>query len=81
MKLTNLIVKKFGSDKLLHFLIAGWGAQIGTLINIPCGIIIALIIILLNWVKEKYWDSAFDIKDLVAAILGATLAIILACLL
>ena len=77
MKLTDNIVEKVGSDKLLHFLVAGWFTQIGSLINWQVAFAAMLIIIGLNYLKEIKWDSVTDYKDLYAAMAGSTLAFLI----
>lgn len=77
MKLTDKIVNTFGGDKLLHLLVAGWVTQIGTLINWWAALLIAIAVIGLNFVKEKYWDNVFDIKDLIAAGVGSFIAFVI----
>lgn len=77
MKLTNDLVKKVGSDKLLHFLIAGWATQIGTLMCWQMALFIGLLIIGLNYFKEVRWDDKADMKDLYAAIAGVAIAFVL----
>lgn len=77
MKLTDNLVKVIGYDKLLHFLIAGWATQIGTVFDWWIALIIAFVILALNYLKEKYWDSKFDILDLIAAFAGCAIAFII----
>lgn len=77
MKLTDNLVRKVGSDKLLHFLIAGWLTQVGALINWETSLIIAILVITLNYFKEIKWDTKADMQDLYMAIAGSFLAFIL----
>ena len=77
MKITDKLIDKFGSDKLLHFLVAGWLTQIATLLGFPCTIIVICLILLFSIIKEKLWDSTFDLKDIYAAILGSFVALLL----
>ena len=76
MNLTNKLVKKFGADKLLHFLL-GWvivsiGSPFGYI-----GIVIATFIAcLLSVIKEYKLDAVKDMKDLIAGCLGAAVSVI-----
>ena len=75
MKLTNWFVNKFGTDKMLHFMggalmvavlspFGWWGIAVGF-----------ILMLLLSFVKEKYFDSTFDVKDIIAATLGSIVAV------
>ena len=77
MKLTNWFVEKFGTDKMLHFMggalmvavlspFGWWGVAIGF-----------ILMLVLSFVKEQWFDSIFDKKDIIAATLGSIVAIIL----
>lgn len=70
MQLTNYLVNKFGSDKLLHFLLAAWltswFTDFGYAISLPA----AAAIFLLAWIKEKFLDDHFDHADLAASLGG-----------
>ena len=77
MNLTNWFVEKFGTDKMLHFLggalmvavlspFGWWGVAIGF-----------ILMLVLSFAKEQWFDSIFDKKDIIAATLGSIVAIIL----
>lgn len=77
MKLTNWFVEKFGTDKMLHFLggalmvsvlspFGWWGVAIGF-----------ILMLILSFAKEQWFDSIFDKKDIIAATLGGIVAIVL----
>ena len=78
---TDEIIRKFGADKVLHFL---GGALICAVVSIVmdvqegvtgwrtllvplAGLIVALFA---AWVKERFLDSSVDKKDLLATVLG-----------
>lgn len=82
MKLTDKLVAYFGTDKLLHFLIG----MIVPLLFVPLvniiniyGIITVvctgMLMIVLNFIKEKWLDSFFDWKDLIACVIGVIFSI------
>lgn len=77
MELTNWFVKKFGTDKILHFMggalmvavlspFGWWGVAIGF-----------ILMLVLSFAKEQWFDSVFDKKDIIAATLGGIVAIVL----
>ena len=78
---TDKIISKFGADKVLHFL---GGALICAVVSIVmdvqegitswrtllvplAGLIFALFA---AWVKERFFDSSVDKKDILATVLG-----------
>lgn len=78
---TDEIIRKFGADKVLHFL---GGALICAVVSIVmdvqegvtswrtllvplAGLIVALFA---AWVKERFFDSSVDKKDILATVLG-----------
>ena len=80
MKLVNNIIEKFGTDKVLHFLVGGWITSIFSpfgWVGIIIGITLTLI---LSLIKEQFLDSFFDWKDICAASIGSVIGGILACL-
>ncbi len=77
MKITDNIVKKFDSDKIMHYLVGAWIVAslsyfgwIGILIGV-------LITIIISFIKEKWLDTFFDKYDIFAALLGNVSSIIL----
>ena len=75
MELTNWFVKKFGTDKMLHFMggalmvavlspFGWWGVAIGF-----------ILMLVLSFAKEQWFDSVFDKKDIIAATLGGIVAV------
>lgn len=76
MKFINEIIKKYGVDKLLHFLGGGWIVSIFIpfeWISIILGILLMLIA---SFIKEKWFDNTFDKNDIIAACIGGTTSII-----
>lgn len=77
MKLTDKLISKYGADKLLHFTVSSLIVSYFSLINIYCAIISFIIILIMSYIKEKYLDNNFDKKDIIAAIFGGLLSIII----
>lgn len=77
MKLTDLIVNKFGSDKVMHF----FGGALITALLSPFGwfgILIGFIItLILSFIKEQYLDVTFEWGDIIAAICGSSLSTVI----
>lgn len=77
MKLTNLIIERFGSDKIIHFL---GGALIVALFGyfgwyaILIGIILTLLI---SFIKEIWLDDNFDYGDIIATIIGSIISFVI----
>ena len=70
MRFTDWIVEKVGSDKIMHFLGGAWITSLFSplgWIGIVIGIVLTLI---LSLIKERYLDSEFDFKDIIAASIG-----------
>ena len=61
---TDEIIRKFGADKVLHFL---GGALICAVVSIVMDVQEGLFA---AWVKERFLDSSVDKKDLLATVLG-----------
>ena len=77
MELTDWIVNKYGSDKVLHFL---GGALIVSILSYFgwMGVIVGTIITLvLSIIKEKYLDTMYDKVDIYGAMMGCTMSIII----
>lgn len=77
MYLSNWIVEKFGSDKVLHFLGGGWITSIFSpfgWIGIIIGVLITLV---LSLIKEQFLDSFFDWKDICAASIGSVISVLI----
>ena len=70
MKLTDWIVDKFGPDKVMHYLVAAW---ISAALS-PKGFFWLLAggfsVIVLNIVKERFFDGDFEVKDVYSASFG-----------
>lgn len=76
MKLTNFLVDKFGSDKLLHFLVTSWLVSEAKFFGtIP---MIFILVIILGFIKEFILDEKFDLHDIIASsFLGGLISVIL----
>ena len=77
MEIVDKILKRVGTDKILHALvgalIVAWN---GIFINILGGIIGWVIILILSVIKE-YLDIKFDLVDILYAMIGATISLFL----
>lgn len=77
MKLTDLIVKHFGSEKVMHFLGGAWIVALATPFG-WWGVLIGFIIaMLLSFAKEQWLDDNFEWCDILAACLGCTATVII----
>ena len=77
MKLTDRLVKAFGSDKLLHFFAATAASALAALFGLTALIITSAILIIASAYKEARLDTSPDYLDLAAAGLGILLTWIL----
>lgn len=76
MKLTDNILKKFGFDYCLHFLLGGWIVSLFSGFG-WVGLLIGVIVMeVLSYLKEKKFDLVFDKKDIIAANLGGAVAVV-----
>jgi len=70
MHIINNIIEQYGEDKMMHFLGGGWIVSMFSPFG-WIGIIIGIIIMLgISYIKEKYLDDIFDVKDIIAASIG-----------
>ena len=77
MKIIDDIVKKFGVDKILHFLGGGWITSAFSPIG-WWGILIGFIVMfVLSVLKEKFLDTFFDWTDIIAATCGSATAAVI----
>ncbi len=77
MEFINKIIEKVGIDKVLHFVCGGWITSIFTPFG-WCGVVVGTIYtFIISVIKEKYLDDHFDWKDIIAAMLGCGVSIIL----
>ena len=75
-RLTNWFVDKFGADKMLHFLVGAWITSISTYFG-WYGIIPAFLIVFsLSYVKEEFLDSKFEPDDIMAAMIGCVVSVL-----
>ena len=71
MKFIDDLIKKFGDDKVEHYLGGGWIVALATPFG-WCGVIVSSIFTLaISLFKEQYLDDKFDVWDIVAAMAGA----------
>ena len=77
MKLIDNIINKFGSDKILHFLVGGYLTCLFALFGWVSFIVGFLITMFLEFVKEKWFDTVFDKKDFIATLLGSLFTVII----
>ena len=77
MKWVDDILDKYGTDKVLHFLggfaITSACALFG-LFSAGIGVVTTAV---LSWVKEQYLDDEFDANDIIAALMGSGVAVVL----
>lgn len=76
MKLTNWLISKIGSDKLLHFLGGAWITSIPSVFG-WFGILIGVILTILLSIVKELIDTTFDWKDICAAMIGSTTSTII----
>lgn len=77
MKLIDNIINKFGSDKILHFLVGGYLTYLFALFGWVSFIVGFLITMFLEFVKEKWFDTVFDKKDFIATLIGSLFTVII----
>lgn len=74
--ITDLIVKKFGTDKLLHFLVGGWFVCLFGKFEWYWSLIALLFIIVISFIKEKWLDKNFELNDIIAGGLGGLISFV-----
>lgn len=74
MKLTDKIMGKYGADKLLHFLVAGWIVSLFSSFGFVPMLVSTIIVVALSIVKERCWDEYEDWDDMFAALCGIALS-------
>lgn len=74
MKLTDSIVSKFGSDKVMHFLGGGYIVALGALFGLWGAVTTFIITFIISYVKEQWLDTEFDWGDIFAAMGGGTIS-------
>lgn len=63
MKFTDNLIKKFGVDKLLHFLVAAWVVAELKIYGVAFGCLGFIAILILAFAKEKWFDKEFSAED------------------
>ena len=76
MSLTDKLVNWFGSDKLLHLLVAAWLTSWFTDFGFAIALAGGFFVFLLAYVKEKFLDDHFDQEDLAASFMGIIIEIV-----
>jgi hypothetical protein len=77
MKLTDKLVERFGVDKLLHFFVAAWLVSECKAFGIGVGCIAWIVVVVLSWIKEDFFDDHVDARDIFAGALGGFVSIAL----
>lgn len=77
MELVDNIIKKYGSDKVIHFVCGGWITSVFSLFGLWSTIIGVLFTFIISFVKEKYLDDFFDKKDIIAAMVGSGISVLI----
>lgn len=71
MKKLNDFVARFGTDRVLHFLVAAWFVSQFEIFGIWWVILSLPIVFGLSILKEKKFDESADKKDIIFAMAGA----------
>lgn len=69
MKLIDNILKKFGVDKILHFLVGALTTAIGAMIDEVAMFVFAVLLFIVSVAKEGI-DNTFDFKDVIFSLYG-----------
>ena len=77
MKLIDNIINKFGSDKIPHFLVGGENAEFNSIISLAERDNYHIIDDIVEFAKEKWFDTVFDKKDFIATLLGSLFTVII----
>ena len=80
MKLIVDIIEKFGTDSVLHFMGGGWIVSMFTPLGCVGTLIGFVIMFVLSYIKEKYFDDYFDWNEIFAASLGGGVSILICAL-
>lgn len=77
MRLVDTLINKFGSDKILHFLVGGYLTCLFGLFG-WVGLVVGFIVTMfLEFAKEKWLDTVFDKKDFLATFAGSMVTIVI----
>ena len=77
MKLTDKLVEKVGVDKLLHFFVAAWVVSECKAFGIGVGCIAWIVVVVLSWIKEDFFDDHVDARDIFAGALGGFVSLLI----
>ena len=78
MKLTDDLVNKYGTDKLLHLAFGGWFVALFSIINFWCGLAAIVVLLALSVLKETKLDKFADWMDVTFAMGGGTVSFLVA---
>lgn len=71
------LMHKYGIDKTLHFTLGGWLVSLFSPLGILAMTIAYVVLLIISIVKEKMLDAYADKKDIVAAMIGGTIAYVI----
>jgi hypothetical protein len=71
------IINELGMNRLLHFFVGAFAVAMVSPLNLYWVIGMAIVVIGASYVKERFIDKVFDIKDFIASILGVLIAMII----
>jgi hypothetical protein len=77
MRLTDKLVENVGVDKLLHFFVAAWLVSECKAFGIGVGCIAWIVVVVLSWIKEDFFDEQVDARDIFTGALGGFISIAL----
>ena len=77
MKLTDKLVEKVGVDKLLHFFVAAWLVSESKSFGIGVGCIAWIVVVVLSWIKEDFFDDHVDARDIFAGAYGGIVSLLI----
>lgn len=70
-KITNGLIERFGTDKVLHFLGGAWITALFGVLG-WWGLIASFVaVFVLSYIKEEFLDDTFDKVDIQAALIGS----------
>jgi hypothetical protein len=75
--MTDKLVNKFGYDKLLHFFVAAWLVSECKAFGIGVSCIAWIVVVVLSWIKEDFFDEQVDARDIFAGALGGFVSLAL----
>lgn len=76
MKLTDKIIEKVGTDKLLHFLVSAWVVSLAGYFGDISATIAFILMFILGITKEQKLDNQADYWDLGCAMIGGAISLL-----